>query len=148
MRTSVLEEGEAVLADLELVAVLQAGRGVDPAAVQEGAVEASLVLDEEAVVALDENGVLAGDSDVVEEDVAVGRAADRRALALRQEVLACTAPARADDQRRILHGKIDILRAELTARLKHKGEGAILNQVDVDRLTEILVQKGAPPANP
>ena len=51
-------------------------------------------------------------------------------------------------QRRILHGKIDILRAELTARLKHKGEGAILNQVDVDRLTEILVQKGAPPANP
>jgi len=51
-------------------------------------------------------------------------------------------------RRRILHGKIDILRAELTARLKHKGEGAILNQVDVDRLTEILVQKGAPPANP
>jgi hypothetical protein len=51
-------------------------------------------------------------------------------------------------RRRILHGKIDILRAELTARLKNKGEGAILNQVDVDRLTEILVQKGAPPATP
>jgi hypothetical protein len=49
-------------------------------------------------------------------------------------------------QRRILHGKIDILRAELTARLKNMGEGAILNQVDVDRLTEILVQKGSPPA--
>ena len=49
-------------------------------------------------------------------------------------------------QRRILHGKIDILRAELTARLKNMGEGALLNQVDVDRLTEILVQKGSPPA--
>jgi hypothetical protein len=51
-------------------------------------------------------------------------------------------------QRRILHGKIDILRAELTARLKNMGQGAILNQVDLDRLTEILVQKGAPPASP
>ena len=50
-------------------------------------------------------------------------------------------------RRRILHGKIDILRAELTARLKNKGEGAILNQLDVDRLTEILVQKSSPPAS-
>ena len=49
-------------------------------------------------------------------------------------------------QRRILHGKIDILRAELTARLKNMGEGALLNQVDVDRLTEILSGKAAPPA--
>ena len=49
-------------------------------------------------------------------------------------------------ERRILHGKIDILRAELTARLKNMGEGELLNQVDVDRLTEILVQKGSPPA--
>jgi hypothetical protein len=51
-------------------------------------------------------------------------------------------------QRRILHGKIDILRAELTARLKNKGEGELLHQVDLDRLTEILVTKGTPPANP
>jgi hypothetical protein len=49
-------------------------------------------------------------------------------------------------QRRILHGKIDILRAELTARLKNKGEGAILNQLDLDRLTEILMRKSSPPA--
>ena len=50
-------------------------------------------------------------------------------------------------RRRILHGKIDILRAELTARLKSKGEGAILNQLDLDHLTEILVQKSSPPAS-
>jgi hypothetical protein len=50
-------------------------------------------------------------------------------------------------QRRILHGKIDILRAELTARLKNKGEGAILNQLDLDRLTEILVQKSSSSAS-
>jgi hypothetical protein len=51
-------------------------------------------------------------------------------------------------QRRILHGKIDILRAELTSRLKNKGEGELLNQLDLDRLTEILVTKGTPPVAP
>jgi len=48
--------------------------------------------------------------------------------------------------RRILHGKIDILRAELTFRLKQKGEGELLKEVDVDRLAEILSGKAAPPA--
>src|SRR5436190_11133007 len=105
-RSSCLEEGELVLADLQLVAVLQAGRLLDPPAVQEGAVEASLVLDEEAVVASHENGVLTGHGDVVEEDVAVGRAADRRALALWQEVLAGTPPARADDECRPLGAEV------------------------------------------
>lgn len=46
-------------------------------------------------------------------------------------------------RRRILHGKIDILRAELVARLKRKGEGE-LGQVDIERLTEILAGKSAP----
>ncbi len=46
-------------------------------------------------------------------------------------------------RRRILHGKIDILRAELVLRLKNKGEGE-LAQVDVDRLTEILAGKAPP----
>ena len=50
-------------------------------------------------------------------------------------------------RRRILHGKIDILRAELVARLKRKGESE-LGQVDLDRLTEILSAKAAPPAEP
>lgn len=47
-------------------------------------------------------------------------------------------------QRRLLHGKLDILRAELVARLQKKGEGE-LAQVDLDRLTEILAGKAAPP---
>ncbi len=47
-------------------------------------------------------------------------------------------------RRRLLHGKIDILRAELVARLKRRGEGE-LAQVDVDRLTAILAGKASPP---
>jgi len=48
-------------------------------------------------------------------------------------------------QRRLLHGKIDILRAEYQARLKAAGPGTILSQVDVESLTEILAGKAAPP---
>jgi len=48
-------------------------------------------------------------------------------------------------QRRLLHGKIDILRAELVARLQQSGGRSVLEQVDVDRLTEILTGKAAPP---
>jgi hypothetical protein len=49
-------------------------------------------------------------------------------------------------RRRILHGKIDILRAELVARLQASGGRSVLDQVDVDRLTDILTGKAAPPA--
>jgi hypothetical protein len=48
-------------------------------------------------------------------------------------------------QRRILHGKIDILRAELVARLQKTEGRSVLDQLDVDRLTEILTAKAAPP---
>jgi anti-sigma-K factor RsiG len=48
-------------------------------------------------------------------------------------------------QRRLLHGKIDILRAELVARLQKTGGTSILDEVDVDHLTEILTSKAAPP---
>ncbi|MGB2951758.1 MAG: hypothetical protein WBB74_00040 [Gaiellaceae bacterium] len=47
-------------------------------------------------------------------------------------------------RRRILHGKIDILRAELVARLQKSEGRSVLDQVDVDRLTEILTGKAAP----
>ena len=47
-------------------------------------------------------------------------------------------------QRRLLHGKIDILRAELVARLQKSGGRSVLDEVDVDRLTEILTGKAAP----
>ena len=50
-------------------------------------------------------------------------------------------------RRRILHGKIDILRAERNARLRKTEGKSILEEVDVDRLTEILASK-APPPNP
>ena len=49
-------------------------------------------------------------------------------------------------QRRLLHGKIDILRAELVARLQKSGGRSVLDQVDVDRLTQILSGKASPPA--
>ena len=48
-------------------------------------------------------------------------------------------------QRRLLHGKIDILRAELVARLQKTEGKSVLDQVDVDHLTEILTSKAAPP---
>ena len=49
-------------------------------------------------------------------------------------------------QRRLLHGKIDILRAELVARLQRSGGKSVLEQVDVDRLTAILTGKASPAA--
>jgi hypothetical protein len=49
-------------------------------------------------------------------------------------------------QRRLLHGKIDILRAELVARLQKTGGASVLDQVDVDHLTAILTSRAAPPS--
>jgi hypothetical protein len=50
-------------------------------------------------------------------------------------------------RRRILHGKIDILRAELQARLqKQVGQGeSPLKEIDVDKLAAILASKAPPP---
>ncbi len=45
-------------------------------------------------------------------------------------------------RRRLLQGRIDILRAERTARLKGKGVG----DVDVEALTDILSSRSAPAA--
>ena len=46
-------------------------------------------------------------------------------------------------RRRILHGKIDILRAELVNRLRHKREEgqSVISGADVDQLTDILAGK-------
>ena len=43
-------------------------------------------------------------------------------------------------ERRLLHGKIGLLRAELVARLQKKGEGSL--DVDVEKLSNILAGKG------
>jgi hypothetical protein len=48
-------------------------------------------------------------------------------------------------RRRMLHGRIDILRAELVARLQRSGGESILDEVDVERLSTILGGKAAPP---
>jgi hypothetical protein len=54
-------------------------------------------------------------------------------------------------RRRLLHGKIDILKAELQSRLHRQvgpGEGeSPLYEVDVERLAAILASRAAP-ANP
>jgi hypothetical protein len=50
-------------------------------------------------------------------------------------------------RRRVLHGKIDILRAELVNRLRHKRESGdtLISGDDVAKLTEILAGKAQPP---
>ena len=50
-------------------------------------------------------------------------------------------------RRRILHGKIDLLRAELQARLRETGGKSVLDDVDVDKLAAILAGKAGPPAD-
>jgi hypothetical protein len=48
--------------------------------------------------------------------------------------------------RRLLHGKIDILKAELQARLQKQVEGeSPLYEVDVEKLAAILASRAAPP---
>ncbi|HEY2536699.1 MAG TPA: hypothetical protein VGI24_06925 [Solirubrobacteraceae bacterium] len=47
-------------------------------------------------------------------------------------------------RRRILHGKIDILRAELVNRLRHKhdgGDAPVITGDDVQQLTDILASR-------
>ncbi|MGH3135294.1 MAG: hypothetical protein ACRDPV_02220 [Gaiellaceae bacterium] len=47
-------------------------------------------------------------------------------------------------QRRVLHGRIDILRAELVARLREQVNAGEAQLADVERLSEILTAKAAP----
>jgi hypothetical protein len=49
-------------------------------------------------------------------------------------------------RRRILHGRIDILRAELLSRLRttHQAGEAVISGSDVRQLTNILAGKGIP----
>jgi hypothetical protein len=47
-------------------------------------------------------------------------------------------------RRRLLQGRIDILRAERTARLRKSVEAGDPNLADVDTLSDILSQKGSP----
>ena len=50
-------------------------------------------------------------------------------------------------RRRLLHGRIDMLRTELVARLQKSEGKSVLEEVDVDRLANILAGKAAPPVD-
>ena len=47
-------------------------------------------------------------------------------------------------RRRVLHGRIDILRAELVARLREQVSAGEAQLADVGRLSEILTAKATP----
>lgn len=49
-------------------------------------------------------------------------------------------------RRRLLHGKIDILRAELVARLRETEGRSVLDSVNIESLTAILTGKATPPS--
>jgi len=92
IRSLALQVAELVLADLDLVAVGEPV-GLDPAAVDVGPVERAEVVDVEAVAAADQQRVVAGDGDVVEEYAGVGAAADADPVFTDAEALAGASPA-------------------------------------------------------
>ena len=47
-------------------------------------------------------------------------------------------------RRRLLHGRIDLLRTELVVRLQRSHGQSVLSDVDVNALTDILAGKSAP----
>lgn len=53
-------------------------------------------------------------------------------------------------RRRILHGQIDLLRAELVNRLRdeHPEAGSLIKGDDVQKLSEILAGRSEPPTKP
>ena len=121
--TAQRQVGELVLADLQLVAVLEAVR-LDPAAVHVGPVERAEVVDVEAVAAPHQQRVVARHGHVVEEDVGVGAPADRPALAREGERLADAPAARADDERGALVGHlVEVDRTELAGLVDLVGRG-------------------------
>src|SRR5688500_11703554 len=97
--TSALQVTELVLADLDLVPVVELVR-LDPPAVDVGAVERSQIVDVEAVLTLDKQRVVARDGHVVEEHLRVGAAADAHPVGVDREALTRAAAAGADDERR------------------------------------------------
>src|SRR5829696_8028820 len=81
------EERQLELADMQLVAILEAMR-IDALPVHVGAVERAGVVEEPVPASPHERGVLARDGDVVEEDAGLGRAPDRHLLPRQRERLA------------------------------------------------------------
>ncbi len=49
-------------------------------------------------------------------------------------------------RRRLLHGRIDMLKTELVARLQGEEGKSALNDVDLEKLAQILAGKASPPS--
>src|SRR3954454_4536802 len=114
---------ELELADLQLVGVLEPVR-LDPVAVDVGAVERPEVVEVEVAAAAHEQGVVARDRHVVEEDVGVRPAADRQPVAVEREALADAPAARADDEYgAVLRGVVEVDRDELAGLADAVGRG-------------------------
>ncbi len=65
---------------------------------------------------------------------------------LRQTIVELTAREhQVSYERRVLQGQIDLLRAEVVARRQKDVGQSVLDDLDVDRLAEILVGKVTPP---
>src|SRR5436305_2787689 len=94
---SALQVAELVLADLDLVAVVELVR-LDPPPVHIGPVEGAEVVDVKAVAAPHDQRVVARDGDVVEEDRGVRSSTDAHAVVLDREALARSAAAGADHE--------------------------------------------------
>src|SRR3954447_10682402 len=126
-----LEERQLVLADLQLVAVLEAVR-LDAPPVDVGAVQRAEVVEVEVAATAHEQRVVARDGDVVEEDVGVRPAPDRHAVAVEREALPHAAAARADDQDRpVLGGVVEVDRDELAGLAHAVGGGRRLTRLGV-----------------
>src|SRR4051812_32462607 len=95
---SALQIAQLVLADLDLVTVIEAVR-LDPAAVHVGSVEGSQVVDVEAVLPPHDQSVVSRDGHVVEEHRRVGSAADAHPVRVDREALPGAPAAGADDER-------------------------------------------------
>src|SRR5215210_2422822 len=111
---SALQVAQLVLADLDLVPVLEAV-GLDPAPVDVGAVERPEVVDVEAVAPADKERVVSRHRDVIEEDAGVRAAPDADPVLADREALPRPPPAGADDQRRagLLDHLVDVDRLHL-----------------------------------
>src|ERR1044072_5649439 len=96
--SSAREERELVLADLQLVAVLEMV-GLDAVTVDVRAVERAEVVEVPVAAAAHEQGVVARDRDVVEKARAVGTPADRDPIAVQREALPHATAAAPDHQR-------------------------------------------------
>src|SRR4051794_6726592 len=103
---SALQVAQLVLADLDLVAIVEAV-GFDPAAVDVRAVQRAQVVDVEPVPAPYDQRVVARDGHVVQEQRGVGSAADAHAVRVDGEALPGPAAARANDEGR--PGLVDLL---------------------------------------